>query len=80
MMVNGHILFARKLKPCVFYPPHMCTDPSHRHVLVLVGKPIFHKEGETLDEFHARYIEYVKALYNRYAPVSPRPQQKLVIV
>jgi hypothetical protein len=48
--------------------------------MVAMGKPIFANEGETLDEFHARYVEALKMVYQTNVGSSHDPKRKLVIV
>eukprot|EP00850_Spirogloea_muscicola_P000686 SM000002S05766 [mRNA] locus=s2:2062972:2065236:- [translate_table: standard] len=53
--------------------------PFRRHLLVAIGEPVFHQTGESVDEFHARYVAALSDLYHWHVGSSPRPQQKLVI-
>lgn len=48
--------------------------------MVAMGKPIFANEGETLDEFHARYIQALKVVYQANVGLTHDPKRKLVIV
>ncbi|CAI5474694.1 unnamed protein product [Closterium sp. Yama58-4] len=53
--------------------------PFRKELLFVVGKPLFAKEGETVDEFHARYVEALKQLFDTFVTISPHPSHKLVI-
>ncbi|GBG86685.1 hypothetical protein CBR_g41748 [Chara braunii] len=54
--------------------------PYRRNILVAVGEPMFAKEGESVDAFHARYMQELKNLYHTHVALSGRPDHKLVIV
>ena len=51
----------------------------HRDLLLVFGNPVFANEGETIEEFHERYIETVKKLFEEYVRLSPDPNHKLII-
>eukprot|EP00475_Leptophrys_vorax_P003978 TRINITY_DN12327_c0_g1_i1.p1 TRINITY_DN12327_c0_g1~~TRINITY_DN12327_c0_g1_i1.p1 ORF type:complete len:119 (+),score=16.38 TRINITY_DN12327_c0_g1_i1:38-358(+) len=53
--------------------------PFRKDLLFVVGKPLFAREGETVDQFHARYVEALKELFDTYVGISPNPTHKLVI-
>mmetsp|Transcript_12914 Transcript_12914/g.32538 ORF Transcript_12914/g.32538 Transcript_12914/m.32538 type:complete len:339 (+) Transcript_12914:201-1217(+) len=53
--------------------------PFRRPLLVAFGEPIFAREGETLPEFHARYVEALQALYKANVGLTPDPKRRLVI-
>ncbi|CAI7889081.1 unnamed protein product [Closterium sp. NIES-53] len=36
--------------------------PFRRELLIVVGKPLFARDGETVDEFHARYVDEISLL------------------
>lgn len=55
------------------------TMPFQRELMVVVGDPLYAKEGETVEEFHARYVDALEKLFQRYVPLSPNPKHKLVI-
>lgn len=44
------------------------------------GEPLFAKNDESLEEFHARYTDAVKQLFDKYVGMSADPKHKLVIV
>ncbi|GBG86362.1 hypothetical protein CBR_g41357 [Chara braunii] len=54
--------------------------PYRRNILVAFGEPMFAKEGESTDAFHARYMQELKNLYHKHVALSGRPDHKLVIV
>ncbi|CAI5948452.1 unnamed protein product [Closterium sp. NIES-65] len=56
------------------------TLPFRRDLLVVVGKPLFPEEGESVDDFHARYVTAITQLFHKYVGLSAQPNQKLVIV
>ncbi|CAI5478499.1 unnamed protein product [Closterium sp. Yama58-4] len=56
------------------------TLPFRRDLLVVVGKPLFPEEGESVDDFHARYVTAITHLFHKYVGLSAQPNQKLVIV
>ena len=45
-----------------------------------MGHPLFPREGESVDDFHARYMQAVDKLYHDYVHLSPDPSRKLLIV
>ncbi|CAI6004522.1 unnamed protein product [Closterium sp. NIES-64] len=40
--------------------------PFRKELLFVVGKPLFTKDGEAVDEFHARYMDALKQLFDTY--------------
>ncbi|CAI5486959.1 unnamed protein product [Closterium sp. Naga37s-1] len=42
------------------------TLPFRRDLLVVVGKPLFPEEGESVDDFHARYVTAITQLFHKY--------------
>lgn len=54
--------------------------PYRRDILCAFGEPLFPSEGETVDAFHARYVQAVRALFEKYVGLSARPKQRLEIV
>ncbi len=54
--------------------------PYRRELVIAVGEPLFAREGETVDEFHGRYVAAVEALFEEYVGQTSRPNHKLVIV
>lgn len=44
------------------------------------GEPLFAKDGESVEAFHARYNEAVKQLFDKYVGMSADPKHKLVLV
>ncbi|GAQ82391.1 diacylglycerol O-acyltransferase [Klebsormidium nitens] len=54
--------------------------PYQRDLLMAFGEPLFAKDGETVEEFHSRYVEAVKQLFNKYVGMSADPKHKLVLV
>ncbi|GJP31391.1 hypothetical protein CLOM_g12029 [Closterium sp. NIES-68] len=53
--------------------------PFRRDLLIVVGKPLFPRDGETVDEFHARYADAVSIIFHRFVGLSSRPAHKLLI-
>jgi len=50
-----------------------------RELLLVFGDALFSKEGESIEDFHERYIESVTQLFNKYVRFSPDPTHKLII-
>jgi hypothetical protein len=50
-----------------------------RPLMIAVGEPLIAREGESVDAFHERYMEALKALFDKYVPYSPNPNVKLII-
>ena len=50
-----------------------------RELLLVFGDALFAKEGESIEEFHERYIESVRQLFDKYVGFSPDPSHKLII-
>ncbi|CAI5534377.1 unnamed protein product [Closterium sp. Naga37s-1] len=46
--------------------------PFRKELLFVVGKPLFAKDGEAVDEFHARYMDALKQLFDTYVPIPFR--------
>jgi hypothetical protein len=46
---------------------------------VVFGDALFAKEGESIEDFHERYIESLRQLFNKYVGFSPDPNHKLII-
>jgi len=51
-----------------------------RPLMVVWGRPLFAGEGESLLEFHARYIQALEGLYERHVGQTADPKRKLVVV
>lgn len=47
--------------------------------MIAVGEPLVPKDGESVDEFHERYIRALRELFDQYARYSPKPDHKLII-
>ena len=45
----------------------------------MIGRPLFAKEGESLDDFHNRYVAEVRRIFDTYVRMSPKPNHKLMI-
>ena len=54
--------------------------PYRSELLIAVGKPLFAAPEESVDAFHARYVEAVKALFEQHVSTTTRPNHRLVIV
>ncbi len=54
--------------------------PMRIPMLIAIGKPMFAQEGESVNDFHARYIEELQKLYAKYVGSTSDPKRKLVIV
>jgi hypothetical protein len=50
-----------------------------REILLVFGDALFAKEGESIEDFHERYIESLRQLFNKYVGFSPDPNHKLII-
>jgi len=49
-------------------------------LLIVLGKPLIAEEGESVDAFHARYMDALVTLYHDHVGASSKPDRKLVIV
>eukprot|EP00961_Rhodomonas_salina_P001549 21424-Rhodomonas_salina.3 len=54
--------------------------PYRRELVLAVGEPLFARDGETVDEFHGRYVAAVEALFAQYVGRTSQPNHKLVVV
>lgn len=50
-----------------------------RELLLVFGEPLFSKEDESIEDFHARYVESLTQLFERYVRFSPDPKHKLIL-
>lgn len=53
--------------------------PYRKEILLVFGDALFAREGESIEEFHKRYIESVRQLFDKYVGFSPDPNHKLII-
>lgn len=53
--------------------------PYRKELLLVFGDALFAKEGESIEEFHERYIESLRQLFDKYVGLSPDPNHKLII-
>mmetsp|Transcript_13318 Transcript_13318/g.30833 ORF Transcript_13318/g.30833 Transcript_13318/m.30833 type:complete len:385 (+) Transcript_13318:105-1259(+) len=54
--------------------------PYRRELVIAMGKPLFAAEGETVDEFHARYVTAVQELYDEHVGGTEGSGRPLVLV
>ena len=54
--------------------------PHRVPITVVVGQPVEHREGESTDELHARYIAALEDLYERYKETAGYPPDKKLVV
>lgn len=54
--------------------------PMRIPMLIAIGKPMFALEGESVNDFHARYMDELQKLYAKYVGMTSDPKRKLVIV
>ena len=54
--------------------------PFRSELLIAVGDPLFAAPDECVDDFHARYVEAVQALFEQHVTATTRPNHRLVIV
>ncbi|CAI5469319.1 unnamed protein product [Closterium sp. Yama58-4] len=40
--------------------------PFRRDLLIVIGKPMFPRDGETVDEFHARYVDAISIIFHSF--------------
>lgn len=73
--VNRHVNVGVPFMRGIFKLP----VPFRRELFCVVGDPVFPREGESVDDFHSRYVEHLKALFYKYVEFSPSPAHKLVI-
>ena len=55
----------------------MCGN--RRELLLVFGDALFAKEGESIEDFHERYMESLRQLFDKYVGFSPDPNHKLII-
>jgi hypothetical protein len=48
--------------------------------VIAVGEPLFAREGESVDDLHARYVEAVQQLFQQHVAATSRPHHRLDIV
>lgn len=53
--------------------------PYRKELLLVFGDALFSKEGESIDEFHQRYIKSLRQLFDKHVGLSPDPNHKLII-
>ncbi|XP_024403325.1 diacylglycerol O-acyltransferase 2 [Physcomitrium patens] len=53
--------------------------PYSKELLLVFGEPLFSKEDESIEDFHARYVESLTQLFERYVRFSPDPKHKLIL-
>eukprot|EP00897_Mesotaenium_endlicherianum_P005246 jgi/Mesen1/474/ME000101S10705 len=54
--------------------------PFRRDILCVIGDPVYPRENDNLDDFHQRYVDAIRALFEKYVSLSPAPKHKLVII
>jgi len=54
--------------------------PKRAPLLIVLGSPLFAAEGESVAEFHARYVDALTEMHKRYVGMSSKPNRRLVIV
>eukprot|EP00898_Chlorokybus_atmophyticus_P007381 jgi/Chlat1/7644/Chrsp64S07120 len=54
--------------------------PFRRDLLIAVGEPLFAKEGESPEQFHARYVAAVEDLFYTWVGCSFNPSHRLRLV
>lgn len=52
---------------------------ARRELLLVFGDALFSKEGESIEDFHQRYIDSLRELFDKYVGLSPDPNHKLII-
>lgn len=60
-------------------PILMLLHVIYREILLVFGDALFAKEGERIEDFHERYIESLRQLFEKYVGFSPDPNHKLII-
>lgn len=50
-----------------------------REILLVFGDALFAEEGESIEDFHGRYIDNLRQLFDKYVKYSPDPNHKLII-
>lgn len=54
--------------------------PKRVPMLIVIGKPLFAEKGESINDFHSRYVRELEKLHDKYVGISSYPKRKLVIV
>lgn len=72
--------FAKVGAPFPIRGPWGMPIPYRKELVVVVGAPIFADEGETVDSFHARYLDALIELHTRNVGATCQPGRKLVVV
>jgi len=73
--VNKYVKIGVPFMRGMYYSP----IPYRKEILLVFGDALFSKEGESIKDFHERYIESVRQLFNDYVKYSPDPNHKLII-
>lgn len=53
--------------------------PYRKEILLVFGDALFAEEGESIEDFHGRYIDNLRQLFDKYVKYSPDPNHKLII-
>ena len=82
---NGTALFharalSRSHASLVVGPLLLACSGSRFEQVIAVGEPLWPEDGESLDEFHTRYVTAVQTLFYRHIASTQSPDHKLEII